>query len=62
MKWFASTRARPHAVAITWWRKRGDEFRAAMQECSRPKFGRMARLKGQVEPLAVDRGKLTAAN
>ena len=48
-------RAPAHAVAITWWRKRGEEFRAAMRERSRPKFGRMARLKGQVEPLAADR-------
>jgi hypothetical protein len=47
-------RAPAHAVAIAWWRKQGDEFRAAMQERSRPKFGRMARLKGQVEPLAAD--------
>jgi hypothetical protein len=47
-------RAPAHAVAITWWRKQGDEFRAAMQERSRPKFGRMARLKGEIEPLAAD--------
>jgi Initiator Rep protein, WH2/Initiator Replication protein, WH1 len=47
-------RAPAHAVAITWWRKQGDQFRDAMQERSRPKFGRMARLKGQVEPLAAD--------
>ena len=54
-------RASAHAVAITWWRKKGDEFRAAMQERNRPKFGRMARLKGQVEPLAADRGALVDA-
>jgi Initiator Replication protein len=54
-------RAPAHAVAITWWRKRGDEFRAAMQERSRPKFGRMARLKGQVEPLAADHVALVNA-
>jgi hypothetical protein len=54
-------RAPAHAVAITWWRKRGEEFRAAMQERSRPKFGRMARLKGQVEPLAADRVALVHA-
>jgi hypothetical protein len=47
-------RAPAHAVAITWWRKQGDEFRAAMRERGRPKFGRMARLKGEVEPLAAD--------
>ena len=55
-------RAPAHAVAITWWRKRGEEFRAAMQERSRPKFGRMARLKGQVEPLAADRVALVHAD
>ena len=54
-------RAPAHAVAITWWRKRGDEFRAAMQERNRPKFGRMARLKGRVEPLAVDHVALVNA-
>jgi hypothetical protein len=32
--------------------KQGDEFRAAVQERNRPKFGRMARLKGKVESLA----------
>ena len=47
------SRAPAHAVTITWWRKQGDEFRAAMRECNRPKVGRMARLKGKVEPLAV---------
>ena len=61
MKWCANIRARPLAVAITWWRKQGDEFRAATQERNRPKVGRMARLKGQVEPLAVDRVALVNA-
>jgi hypothetical protein len=37
------------AVTITWWKKQGDEFRAAMQERNRSKLGRMARLRGEVE-------------
>jgi hypothetical protein len=47
------SRAPAHAVTISWWRKQGNEFRAAMQERNRPKVGRMARLKGQVEQLAT---------
>ena len=35
--------------AISWWKKSGEEFRAALQERSRSKVGRMARLKGEVE-------------
>lgn len=42
-------RAPAHAVALAWWRKSGEEFQAAMQERSRSKVGRMARLKGKVE-------------
>jgi hypothetical protein len=42
-----------HAVSLTWWRKSGDEFRAAMQERNRSKVGRMARLRGQVETAEV---------
>ncbi len=38
-----------HAVTLAWWRKSGEEFRAAMQERNRSKVGRMARLRGQVE-------------
>jgi hypothetical protein len=41
-------RAPAHAVTLAWWRKSGDEFRDAMQERSRSKIGRMARLKGKV--------------
>jgi len=48
-------RAPAHSVTITWWRKQGDEFRAALQERNRPKFGRMARLKGHVEQLGTDK-------
>jgi len=54
-------RAPAHGVAITWWRKQGDEFRYAMQERSRPKVGRMARLKGQVEQLTPDHVALVNA-
>jgi plasmid replication initiation protein len=49
-------RAPIHEVAISWWNKSGEEFRAAMQERNRSKVGRMARLRGQVEkaePLQV---------
>jgi hypothetical protein len=42
-------RALAHAVNLAWWRKSGDEFRAAMQERNRSKIGRMARLRGLVE-------------
>jgi hypothetical protein len=37
------------AITVTWWRKEGDEFRAAMRERNRSKLGRMARLRGEVE-------------
>ena len=40
------------AVTMAWWRKEGDEYRAAIQERARPKVGRMARLKGTVETMA----------
>lgn len=43
------SRAPIHAVTLAWWRKAGDDFRAAMQERNRSKVGRMARLRGQVE-------------
>jgi hypothetical protein len=42
-------RAPIHAVALSWWKKDGDDFRAAMQERNRSKVGRMARLRGRVE-------------
>ncbi len=45
-------RAPIHEVAISWWRKSGDEYRAAMQERNRSKVGRMARLRGEVETAA----------
>jgi hypothetical protein len=43
------------AVMVSWWRKEGDEFRAAVRERDRSKVGRMARLRGvgeRAEPLA----------
>ena len=55
-------RAPIHEVAIAWWSKSGEEFRAAMQERNRSKVGRMARLRGEVEKtealemLAADTG------
>jgi hypothetical protein len=39
-------------VTVAWWRKQGDEFRAAMRERNRSKLGRMARLRGEVETAA----------
>jgi hypothetical protein len=41
------------AVTVTWWRKEGDEFRAAMRERNRSKLGRMARLRGEVESVTT---------
>jgi Initiator Replication protein len=49
-------RAPIHAVTVAWWKKEGDEFRAAMQERTRSKVGRMARLKGEIEKTVI--GKL----
>jgi plasmid replication initiation protein len=37
------------SVTVTWWKKEGDEFRAALRERNQSKVGRMARLKGAVE-------------
>jgi hypothetical protein len=47
------TRAPIHEVAISWWKKSGEEYRAALEERNRPKVGRMARLRGQVEHAEV---------
>ena len=38
-------------VAMSWWRKEGDDFRAALRERQRSKVGRLARLRGQVETI-----------
>jgi hypothetical protein len=37
------------SVTVTWWKKEGEEFRAAIRERNCSKVGRMARLKGAVE-------------
>lgn len=47
------SRAPVHEIALCWWRKAGDEFRAAVQERNRSKVGRMARLRGQVDIVKV---------
>jgi plasmid replication initiation protein len=46
-------RAPIHEVAISWWTKSGEEFRAALLERNRSKVGRMARLRGEVEKTEV---------
>ncbi|MBV9527751.1 replication initiation protein [Sphingomonas sp.] len=43
------SRAPVHEVVLNWWPKEGDAFRDAARERNRPKVGRMARLRGQVE-------------
>lgn len=48
-----SGRAPIDAVTVTWGRKQGDEFRAAMRERNRSKLGRMARLRGKVEKVTA---------
>jgi hypothetical protein len=58
------SRAPIHGITLAWWRKSGDDFRAAMQERNRSKVGRMARLRGQVEtavvPSPVPKDKVSA--
>ena len=44
-----SSRAPIETVTVAWWRKEGDDFRAAMRERDQPKAGRSARLRGTVE-------------
>lgn len=44
-----SPRAPIEAVAVTWWKKEGDQFREAIRERKQPKLGRRARLKAQIE-------------
>lgn len=46
----AHARAPITAVSLVWWKKEGEEFRAAYAERQRAKSGRMARLRGTVEP------------
>lgn len=45
----AHARAPISGVTLAWWRKEGEEFRAAYAERRRSKLGRMARLRGEVE-------------
>jgi hypothetical protein len=40
------------AVSLAWWKKEGEEYREVQRERQRPKLGRMARLKGQVESVS----------
>lgn len=47
------------AVTVTWWKKEGDEFRAAMRERNQSKIGRMARLKGAVETVTPQAMRLS---
>lgn len=42
-------------VTMAWYRKKGDEYRAAMKELDRPKVGRKARIRGTVETLTGDK-------
>jgi hypothetical protein len=53
-------RAPIHEVAISWWRKEGDAYRAALAERQRSKVGRMARLRGEVEAVHVEAARLEA--
>lgn len=49
----AHTRAPVTSITVAWWRKEGDDFRAANVERGRSKLGRMARLRGQVEAASI---------
>lgn len=49
-----SSKAPITAIGVAWWRKQGDEYRDALRERQRPKFGRLARLRGEVETLDPD--------
>jgi Initiator Replication protein len=46
----AYSRAPIAGVTLGWWSKDGDEYRQTYQERQRSKLGRMARLKGAIEP------------
>ena len=47
-----SPRTAIETVAVTWWKKEGDQFRETVRERQRPKLGRRARLKAQIEASA----------
>jgi Initiator Replication protein len=53
----AYSRAPITAVMLGWWRKDGEEYRAAFRERQLSKLGRMARLKGAVEAAEPSLGK-----
>ena len=42
-------KAQIYEVAMSWWKKEGEEFRSALKERQRSKIGRMARLRGTVD-------------
>lgn len=42
-------RAPVESVEIEWWKKKGEEFRSAIEERNRSKVGRMARLKANAQ-------------
>jgi hypothetical protein len=46
-------RAPVHEFAVSWWKKEGDEYRAAVQERERSKVGRKARLRGELQTVVV---------
>lgn len=48
------SRAPVYEVAVAWWKKKNDEFQAAMDERTRSKVGRKARLRGQVQAIVAD--------
>ena len=50
-------RAPVTGVVLAWWKKEGDEFRAAMAERNRSKVGRMARLTGKSAKVVTIEGK-----
>ncbi len=54
-------RAPIHEVCISWWKKSGEEYREALAERNRPKVGRMARLRGQVERTEAVAAQLPSA-
>lgn len=44
-----SPRAAIEGVAVAWWPKQGDDFRATLKERQQSKLGRSARLRGETE-------------
>lgn len=48
-----SSRAPIETITVAWWRKEGDDFRAAMHERDQPKAGRSARLRSAIKTVPV---------